>query len=660
MKKTIIFTVCVVFIVFFSYKQTPCYACRAHKGYEKFTELLSKQSEVIDIQGGWDFSVKKIKAKCSEQVTIEGKEYYSVRKKITLLPGQILLIPKGCVFLSNTRSSILGVNTYEAVSNISGYLACSSESTISCNITKKVILPPNTILRFSEGTIENGVIDMSGGYIESDNKHILENCILSNLGNKKVYGRWFFNDNQEISSDDLEVFKKKEVDFGKLYLMASDVIRVTDVHWTNLNLNAPKIIIGNTNKLTFGFTIWKSNKNPHSNIETDIDLSSYIGDIILLSFGEPVHYDKREKDGLPTLHRGLATIIESSMNGSFAVYDEVEEFEKTYLYKSSDGTDKLLRSNGFVYKPCTVWLDSCNFYSTERVSPGFMYIYSGKDIHISNSSWIASAEGAQSLLGINNSVQGEIVNCFFKGAIFTGTQTSYGLQTINSTRIFVKDCVLEGNRRGVDFSGNVCQSRYCVVENCKVSGDIIEHEGSGLGGHSTSYGNIYRNNIIEGSSSRIGIETRGEREIIEGNTFKLPFSAAAITCVENTIIRNNVCEYGNTPTFVWIESISKDGNNIIVENNIFEGNNLVRGQKELTCKVTIKGNTFKYVSPTSSFAPVGDNVMVYSTDNTLIRGKENAVLYFKYNNVKKPAISEGLGEKDKVEIRFSREGKLLD
>lgn len=44
-------------------------------------------------------------------------------------------------------------------------------------------------------------------------------------------------------------------------------------------------------------------------------------------------------------------------------------------------------------------------------------------------------------------------------------------------------------------------------------------EGSGIGGYSTSYGNIFRNNIIEGSSASIGIQTREGKEIIDGNVF---------------------------------------------------------------------------------------------------------------------------------------------
>ena len=659
MKKSLVLISCIVIISFVSCRQTICYACKP-KGYNDFIEQLSSQSGVFEIRDNWDLSIDKIKVKCSKQITIGGNLYYYSNKSVKLKAGQVIIIPKGCVFLSNTLNRILGEGIYETNSNIICYLASSDRCSETCFVTKRIVLPPNYKLRFLDGTIKNGVIDMAGGLIEAPSTQILQNCIVTNWGNKKIYGRWFLSDKQSVTSEDFNCFVKAEVDFDGLSLYAKEVISVSNAHWSKLRLTAPQIIIGNPNQLVSDFPIWKKVSKEGSYIETNVDLSVYKDYIILLSFAEPVYYDWREKNGRPSLYRGLTSIISSAKSGSFGIEDSVEVFGKDYIYKASDGTQTLLKSRGFIYEPCHVTLDSCTFYSSGRIDPGFMYIYSGKDIFISNCSWIASTDGTPSLLGINNSVNGVVKGCLFKGAYYHGTNTSYGLQTFNSTRITIKECTLEGNRRGVDFSGGLCQSRYCVVEDCKVVGRIIEHEGSGLGGHSTSYRNIFRNNIIEGSSSCIGIQTRGEYEIIEGNHFHVPFSAAAITCVENTTIRNNECVDGNTSTFVWLESISIDGNNILVENNRFTGNYLVRGQKELTCNVTINGNTFRYVSPTSSFAPVGNNVTVRSVNNKLIKENEKAVLYFKYNNTNKQAVPESLGKRDKVEFRFSKNGKLLE
>ena len=660
MKKVWVFIICIVIVAFVSYKHSYSYACTKSKGYDAFVKQLSERHGVLEIRGIWDLSIDKIKVKCTQKVIIGGKVYYYSDKRVKLKSGQIVILPKGCVFLSNTHKNILGEGMYETSSNTMGYIASRDRCSETCFVTKRIVLPPNSKLHFLGGTIENGVIDMAAGMIEAPNAHILHNCIVTNWGNKKINGRWFLCDKQRVSSEDLERFVNAEVDFKGLSLFAKEAIRVTNVHWSNLTLTAPQILIGNPNHLVSDFPIRKNVSKEYSNIETNIDLSVYKDYIVLLSFAEPVHYDWREINGKPSLYRGVTSIISNAKSGSFGVEDPVEEFGKDYLYNASDGSQTLLESRGYIYEPCHVALDGCTFYSSGRIEPGFMYVYSGKDIAIRDCSWIASSDGTPSLLGINNSVNGIVEHCLFKGAYYPGTKTSYGLQTFNSTRIVIKECILEGNRRGVDFSGSLCQSRYCVVEDCNVVGKIIDREGSGLGGHSTSCYNTYRNNNIEGSSSRIGIQTRGEYEIIEGNHFHVPFSAAAITCVENTTIRNNECIDGNTSTFIWIESISTKGNSILVENNHFTGNFLVRGQKKLTCNITINGNTFRYASPSSSFAPVGDNVTVRSVNNKLIKENEKAVLYYKYNNTNKQAAPESLGKSDKVEFRFSKNGKLLE
>lgn len=656
MKKIFVFITCFFIISFVSCKQTICYACKSHKGFKSFVELLSKQTGIIVIQDNWDLSVDKVKAVCKNEIIISGNKYYIPTKSIKIEEGQILIIPRGCFFIPNTRDRVVANNYYEASKTIHGYLASKERTTIKSVLTEKVLLPPNSILRFKKGKIKNGVIDMASGSIESNETHIIDNCILSNLGNKKVFGRWFLNDNQIVSTIDFKIFDNKEVDFGNLRLYANDAIKVPNAHWSHLYLIAPQIIIGNYEHLKSDFPIWKTSSKSPSRIETDVNLSSYKDYIILLSFAEPVHYDWREEHGKPTLFRGVTSLIESAQEGLFTIQDSVEVFKRDYQYRASDGSQTALKSKGYIYQPCNVIIDSCCFYSSQKTNSGFMYIYSGKDIHLNNSSWIASSDGTPSLLGINNSVNGVVEHCLFKGAFYPGTKTSYGLQTFNSTRITIKDCILEGNRRGVDFSGSLCQSRYCVVEDCKVVGDIIEKEGSGLGGHSTSYGNIYRNNIIEGSSSCAGIQTRGDHEIIEGNIFMLPFTAAAISCAENTTIRNNICDNGKTSTFVWIESISKKGNTIIVENNKFEGNNFVRGQKQLTCKVIINGNTFKYASTVSSFAPTGNEVIVSSYNNKIMQANNKAVLYYKYNTTSSQSKSENLGPEDRADFSVDKLG----
>ena len=202
MRKIIIFIFCIVAIVLVSCRQTVCYACKSHKGYEDFIELISNRSGEFEMRDKWDLSTDKIKVKCSNKTTIGGKVYYYSNKGVKLKSGQAIIIPKGCVLLSNMRNNILGENIYEAASSITGYIASSNKCSGTCLITKRIVLPPNTKLRFLDGTIENGVIDMAGGLIEAPTSHILNSCKVTNLGNKKINARWFLCDTQSVSSKD--------------------------------------------------------------------------------------------------------------------------------------------------------------------------------------------------------------------------------------------------------------------------------------------------------------------------------------------------------------------------------------------------------------------------------------------------------------------------
>lgn len=315
-----------------------------------------------------------------------------------------------------------------------------------------------------------------------------------------------------------------------------------------------------------------------------------------LSTGEHVDYDWREENNLPTLYKGATSIIEKGYEGSIIIEDYIDNFEKVYNYTAKNNKIYKIESKGYIYEPSHVVLDNCTFVSSKRSTTGFMYIYSAKDLFVNNCYWDGGDEGSPSLLGINNCVNGIIQNSTFSKSFYNGTVTSYGLQLFNSTRINTFNCNFISNRRGYDVSGNMCQTRYCVVENCTVLGMPLLAEGSGMGGHSTSYGNVFRNNVIEGSSAIAGIQTRGDKEVIEGNTFYGKYKAATITCVKNTVIRNNVCIETPTSTFVWIESCSDDNNEIVVEGNKFSGETFVRGQKILKCDVIIRDNSFSFTS----------------------------------------------------------------
>lgn len=635
-----------------------CKACNSPKSYTSFKKLLESGDSVIEVNKNYDLSFKTIKVRCNKQLKIGNDFFYIDSKPIVLKKGQTIILPHNSIVVDDSHSRILGKGAFEAKSKIHFYIGSKTKDHYECPITEELLMPSSVVLKFTTGSVKNGVINMSGGTIDSSPRLVFRNCVVTQIGNTKIHGKWFFEDGQTVFSEDMERYSDKEINFNNMKLYAQDRISVSNACWRNLSLTAPQIIIGDEKYVIPDFSISKGNTEGKNQVKTEIDLSNYKDYIVILSFGEHVHYDWREVNGRPTLYRGVSTVVKNGGRGYFLVEDSVESFNKEYQYTNAEKKIVNLESTGYLLKPCMVSIDSCQFLSPQRLSPGFMYIYSGKDISLKNSSWLACKDGTPSLLGINYSVNGTVENCYFKGAYYEGTPTSYGLQTFGSTRISINNCIFESNRRGLDFSGSLCQSRYCIVENCKVVGDIIKHTGSGLGGHSTSSHNIYRNNIIEGSSSCAGVQTRGEYEIVEGNVFDLAFSAATVTCAENTIVRNNVCKVPSN-TFVWIESSSIKNNQIVVENNTFRGGRLVRGQKVLACDVLIKGNTFEYTSPSSSIAPEGDNVHITIKDNIINKGGDKAVLYYKYNETLARPKAEGMSTGDKVDIKVDRDSKRI-
>lgn len=658
MRKYLLISLSALLFVFVTSFNMGCIACNSSKSYTRFMALLDSENSVIDINTDYDLSLKRIQVSCKDTRQLGSETFYVSNTVISLKKGQILMLPDKCVVVDENCSKVLGTNLFEANDVFRGCIASKKKGTYKCPVTKKIVIPNGKTLRFSSGTLQNAVLFMSGSLIESAAKPIFRNSIITGIGNQIIHGRWFFDDGQYIVSEDLERYSKYTIDFDNLKLYSEDKLEISNACWRNLCITAPQILVGDNKYVIPGFSISKNDTKNKNHIVTDVTLSNFEDYIVILSFGEHVHYDWREVNGRPTLYRGLSSIVRSASNGSFAIVDSVENFKREYQYTNSSNKVLKLSSTGYLLKPCKVIIDSCQFFSTKRVNPGFMYIFSGKEISLKNSSWIASSEGTSSLLGINYSVSGTVENCYFKGSYYEGTSTSYGLQTFGSTRINVNKCIFEGNRRGLDFSGSLCQSRYCIVENCRVVGDIIEHTGSGLGGHSTSSHNIYRNNVIEGSSSCAGVQTRGEYEIVEGNVFDLSFSAAAVTCAENTIVRNNSCKKPSN-TFVWIESSAIDGNRIVIENNSFYGGRLVRGQKVLSCEVQIINNNFVFTSASSSIAPEGNKVHVIAKGNVIKRGEDKAVLYYKINETIAQPKAEGVSSGDKIDIKVDKASKRI-
>lgn len=595
---------------------------------------------------------------CNKKLEDQGSVYYYDSRKIHLEKGQSIVLPRNNIIL-DSKLRILSKGYYKAERPKEVYLASIVNGEFDYWIGKELIVPARCVVKFEGGTITNGIINMSGSIVESYPLKVFHNSIVRNIGNNEVPARWFLEDGDLFVSTIIDNIGNKEIDYGGLSLVSINSISLASANWKNLKLTSPQIIIGNENPIKTPIAINKpQRKDEYADshlVEVEGDLSDYKGKIILLSTGEPVDFDCREENEMPTLYKGITTVIEESHKNYIVIEDFIDSFEKEYDYTSKNHKVFHIQSKGYIYEPCKVRLDNCTFISSKRTNPGFMYVKCGKDLSINNCQWDGGQDGSPSLLGINACVNGTIQNCSFSNSYYEGTITSYGLQLFNSTRIKTSNCTFKNNRRGYDVSGNKCQTRYCIIDNSNVVGAPIVAEGSGLGGHSTSYGNIFRNNIIEGSSGIIGIQTRGDKEIIEGNIFYGKYKTATITCVKNTIIRNNVSDDVPSSSFVWIESSSDDTNEIVVEGNRYAGVHLVRGQKVLKCNVIIRDNSFRYTSPKSSIAPTGDNVIVNCSNNRLSKAVDKAILYYKLDTTNPDNEPMGVGARDKVDISISKQ-----
>lgn len=632
---------------------------RATVGYKYVTlnnqtpieKQMIQDSTIYVVKDVYDLGCVHKSVNCNTKTG--SRPYYYDNRIIHIERGESMVLPANS-FVLDANLSIIAKGYIKASRAMDVYLASTKEKVYDYFIGKELTIPVQCVLRFEGGLFVNGIINMSGSIIDAKSIKVFRYTTVRNLGNDKIRARWFFENGDCINSNIIDNLGIKEIDYEGLSLVSSNSVSFANANWRNLILTTPKITIGNDTPIKSDFSISRS---PRSDEYVDShvidvvgDFSDFKGYIVLLSTGEHVDYDWREEGNLPTLYKGVTSIIEKGGNGSVVIEDFIGNFQKQYSFISHSKKEYIIQSKGYLYEPCCVCLEDCKFISSKRTGPGFMYIYSAKDFRINNCLWDGGDEGSPSLLGINACVNGIIQNSLFTKSYYNGTETSYGLQLFNSTRINTFNCTFSNNRRGYDVSGNKCQTRYCVIENCRFVGSPMLSEGSGLGGHSTSYGNIFRNNIIEGSSAIAGIQTRGDNEVIEGNIFYGRYKAATITCVKNTIIRNNVCIETPSSSFIWIESISDDNNEILVEGNKFSGGHFVRGQKVLSCNVIIRDNSFYYTSVSSSLVPYGNAVKVNCYNNRIIKASEKAVLYYKLNTTASSITPYGVGESDKVDL----------
>jgi len=619
-------------------------------------------SVVYVVKESFDLGCLHKTVKCNKPLANKDFSLFYDEKRIHLKKDETVALPKNALVL-DSNFSLLAKGYFKARQAITIYLASTKEEEYDYWIGEELTMPERSVLKFEGGALINGIIDLSGSLVDAYPQVVFQNTVVRNQANNKVQARWFFQDGDIINSTVIDNLGIKEIDFSGLSLTSDIGVSFANANWKNLTIKCPHITIGEDTPIkvisSISRPLGKDEYTDSHIISITGDMSSYKGDIVLISTGMPVDYDCREVNGLPTLYKGVTSIIEKGYDGSIVVEDYIENFEKENHYTSESSIVYTIESRGYVFDPCHVRLENCTFISSQRTNPGFMYVYACKGLYINNCVWDGGEDGTPSLLGINNCVNGIIQNSIFSGAFYEGTKTSYGLQLFNSTRINTYNCTFSHNRRGYDVSGNLCQTRYCVVENCMAVGPPLLEEGSGLGGHSTSYGNTFRNNIIEGASAITGIQTRGDKEIIEGNIFYGKYKAAAITCVKNTVIRNNVCIETPTPTFVWIESCTDKNNEIVVEGNKFSGETFVRGQKVLTCNVIIRDNSFYFTSDGSSLAPFGDNVTVNCYNNRFVKASDKAVLYYKLNTTVSDILPQSIGVGDKVDFHTNRTRSIV-
>lgn len=631
----------------------------------KSDEPIARQligSAIYEVREAFNLGCSHCNANCEKEFSYNGIVLYLTPNTITIKKGQSILLPTDCYIL-NENCERLSKGRYTAWQDTCVFIASSWKGSFDYWVGNELIIPAGSILKFEGGSFNNGIINLSGSIIESFPVKVFYSSLVYNVGTNTISAKWFFNNGDSINSTVLDYFDNNEINFDGLSLTSNRPVSFSSANWKNLTLTSPMITIGRKTPVLSSIPICKPLRGDECaeshTIDVDIDLIDYKGYIITLSTGKHVNFDWREDNDKPTLYKGVTSIIESAKKNTIVIEDYIESFQKEYKYLSSHNKETIINSKGFIYEPCKVKLDNCIFISSQRTQTGFMYILSGKDINIRNCKWDGGENGTLCLLGINRTVGGIIENCTFTGAYYEGTQTSYGLQLFNSTRINTQNCYFSLNRRGYDVSGDFCQTRYCTIENCKVFGVPLYAEGSGIGGHSTSYGNVFRSNIIEGSSASIGIQTRGESEIIEGNIFLGSYRGAAITCVDNTIIKNNSCHYASSPSFVWIESASIEGNTIVIEGNSFKGGHLVRGQSVLSCNVFIWNNLFRFTSTHSSLTPNGNDVRVTTNNNCMIKDAKNAILYYKLDTSVYPAKPLKKGTQDVTDLNLKSDDCII-
>lgn len=506
-----------------------------------------------------------------------------------------------------------------------------------------ILVPDNSILEFRGGSLENG--SLVGNFsIVSAPRQVFKNVELPLFSTHALDFRWFVGDERKITQALLEKLPSVPIFFGHETYYSEEEIDLSGIDYIeyhDLILHYSHSLKAYSRTIAGGLGGKKNNNNneckyisPNTIKTYSYSLKELEGKLISIRTADCTLHDSRplSKDtetntkGNPTLFKGLTTVVKGIDGNIIELLDSIGSFSasRSYSYQESNRviTNDPIYSTWAIYQPKHINYYNCEFVGTER-NVG-IYI-SGKDIIIDGCSFISN-KGSDVILSINNSRGGYIRNCTVEGAWAGGnTSTNYGIQVNSSTSIIIDRCTFRNNRRAVDFSGEF-ESRYCTVSRCFITGNDKEyHSGSALGGHSTSFGNSYLNNRIEGQF-QIGIQCRGEQELIEGNIIDAFCNGAIFATSFNTIVRNNKAysgQWGRNHTafhignYGFTSTVIIEGNDIEIEDRFLHAYNpqvtsfIVRNNK-IKCNQN-SSTQVTYIAP-SGFSGVFERNDILTTE----------------------------------------------
>ena len=434
---------------------------------------------------------------------------------------------------------------------------------------KNVVIPHGCYLAFKGGTITNGILSGDFSVINNKSKKpIFEKIFLQNF-EQPIKISWFVGDRKVLFDNDFKYLPEGAiVDFENIPFTIGETISITN---TIDSLSFMNWVVSSS----FPIKRWMIseyvgkcwNTSTHNDyienvVWTDTVLpQEYVGYLIRIETADIVKYDDRDL----TLFKGLMSVIISIEGKKVTIADPIEPFSTTRNYTLNNKKETLV-SSFKIYHPVHLNLNKCNFTFTNRDACLTVDVYNSI---IRNCSFDAT-NGASVLFNVTgHSI--DIVDCTFKDAWTYSSknyETEYGIQVNEGTRVNINNCTFNDNRRSVDFSGGI-ESRYCEVSNCSVYQKDYIGSGSALGGHSTSYGNIYRDNKLYGFYSA-GIQCRGENEQVIGNEFYCRASGAMIISGINTTVEDNKVLSDNkyeTDCFVY-STVDVPNNNLVIKNNV--------------------------------------------------------------------------------------------